>query len=486
MSKKKKAKKYKSKKQGMSMSPLQTKCRSAKLRVLERDASFWTLFEVYNQLDAKLRMDALKKMGIEVNSENVLKQLTKSHFVIPGKTRYQCQKCGECCRYARKIATFTYEPCPYLDEDNLCTRHDNRYQVCKWFPFWLYPDKHYGYLLTIKPYCTGYGKGELVNYEATVTRLAELRASAAKEPDGAHVTHEVIYLPTRKEWVFPSKTNVDELMAVLSKKGQPVSISTQHTGQLAHAQRYTSGLLGKQNDPHLTIDEHGSITDVNEAACLLCSQSRESLIGTEFSKLFVNPDSVSRDVLSCLSRGKATAVPQRLHCAEDITVHVLLNAMVYRDYSDGLVHGILVSVNEVSPVVFQELTQSRSYARGLLEANLDALVVMDCDGVITDVNKATVSITGCLHEELLGSQFKDYFDDPLRAQQGIDLSFKQNEVRNYELNLVNSSGELIPVSFNATVYRSPEGVVQGVFASARHICETMGTKGCYQVVSKLT
>jgi len=457
--------------------------KTLQVRIPKGDASFWKPFEKYNELDSKLRADALKDLGIEVSSESVLGQLTKSHFVIPGKTRYECRLCGECCRYARKVATFTYEPCPFLGDNNLCAKHDEHYQVCKWFPFWVYPDKLYGNLLTVKLYCAGYGHGELVDYEKTVTQLLKLRRSGTKEPDGAQVIHEVIYLPTRGEWVFPSKDNVDKLMTFLSKKteascteGPPqekcFSKSASQTNQLKYAHRYTSGLLSKKDDPNLTIDERGFITDVNEAACSLCGRPREAILGKKFCDLFVNPDGVLRDVLSCLSHGKVTAAPQRMLRPDDATIPVLLSAMVYRDSVDGLVHGALVTAKEISPSVFQEFTQSKHYARGLIEASLDALVVLDCDGVITDVNEAAVCITGCSRKELLGSQFKNYFDEPHRAQQGIEMTFEKNRVRDYELNLLNKSGELIPASFNATVYRDPDGIIQGIFASARDARDT--------------
>jgi len=476
-------KKAKKTKKAKSQRQTQKGQKALRARIPKGDVSFWEPFEKYNELDSKLRADALKDLGIEASSESVLGQLTKSHFVIPGKTRYECRLCGECCRYARKVATFAYEPCPFLGDNNLCVKHDEHYQVCKWFPFWVYPDKLYGNLLTVKPYCAGYGHGELVDYEKTVTRLLKLRRSGTKEPDGAQVIHEVIYLPTRGEWVFPSKDNIDKLMTFLSKKtgakcieGPPqekrFSKPTGQTNQLKHAHRYTSGLLSKKDDPNLTIDERGFITDVNEAACSLCGRPREAILGKKFCDLFVNPDGVLRDVLSCLSHGKVTAAPQRLLRPDDTATPVLLSAMVYRDSADGLIHGALVTAKEVSPSMFQELAQSKNYARGLIEASLDALVVLDCDGVITDVNEATARVTGCSREELLGSQFKSYFDDSLRAQQGIEMTFEKNQVRDYELDLLNKSDELIPVSFNATVYRDSDGVICGVFASARDTRDT--------------
>jgi hypothetical protein len=49
----------------------------------------------------------------------------------------------------------------------------------------------------------------------------------------------------------------------------------------------------------------------------------------------------------------------------------------------------------------------------------------------------------------------------------VDLTFSSGEVRNYEMNLLTAAAAKVAVSFNATLYRDSQGVVQGVFAIAR-------------------
>ena len=51
------------------------------------------------------------------------------------------------------------------------------------------------------------------------------------------------------------------------------------------------------------------------------------------------------------------------------------------------------------------------YSRSLIEASLDPLVTISADGKITDVNKSTEEVTGCSREQLIGSDFSDYFTD---------------------------------------------------------------------------
>lgn len=439
------------------------------------DAALWARFEAYNQLDPRRRGDALPELGIETTDPEVLGILTKSHFVIPGKTRHACVQCGECCRYARRVANFTYEACPFLTEANTCAKHERRYQVCHWFPFWVFPHPKLGHLLTIKPYCTGYGQGPLVPYEETLRRMEGLSRSASEDTDGAFVIHELLFLPDRREWVFPSRANVDALLRFIAAEEGPAparAMPASHVGELHYAHHFTSGLLGGLHEPQATVDERGALTDANEAFVALTARPAATLRGLPLAALFVNPESVAKTLLGCFSRGRVTAVPQRLARPDGTTAPLLLNAMTFRDRADGLVHGALVCVTPVSSVVFNEVTQSQDYARGLIEASLDALSVIDLDGIVTDVNEATVALTGRTRDALVGSRFTEHFADPALARTGVERTLADGQVRNFELDLVDAAGRTVPVSFNATVFRDPDGVPSGIFAAARDIRET--------------
>ena len=58
------------------------------------------------------------------------------------------------------------------------------------------------------------------------------------------------------------------------------------------------------------------------------------------------------------------------------------------------------------------LQRALLYNRGLLEASLDSLVTIGPDGTITDVNEATERVTGVPREQLIGTDFSDYFTEP--------------------------------------------------------------------------
>jgi PAS domain S-box len=115
--------------------------------------------------------------------------------------------------------------------------------------------------------------------------------------------------------------------------------------------------------------------------------------------------------------------------------------------------------------------QTSAYNRSLIEASLDPLVTINPDGTISDVNEATVQVTGCCREELIGTDFSQYFTEPEKAKAGYEKVFKDGSVRDYELEIRHRDGSITPVLYNATVYRDESGKVAGVFAAARDTTE---------------
>jgi len=119
----------------------------------------------------------------------------------------------------------------------------------------------------------------------------------------------------------------------------------------------------------------------------------------------------------------------------------------------------------------KKLELSSLYARNLLEASLDPLVTISREGKITDANKAAEEVTGVSREELVGSDFSIYFTDPEKARTGYQQVFTEGFVKDYPLSIRHKSGKITDVLYNASIYRNPQGEIEGVFAAARDITE---------------
>lgn len=109
------------------------------------------------------------------------------------------------------------------------------------------------------------------------------------------------------------------------------------------------------------------------------------------------------------------------------------------------------------------------YSRSLIEASLDPLVTININGKITDVNEALIKITGVSRDELIDTDFSNYFTESKKAKDGYLQVFEKGFVADYPLTIKHTSGNLTDVLYNASVYKDEEGHVLGVFAAARDV-----------------
>ena len=113
----------------------------------------------------------------------------------------------------------------------------------------------------------------------------------------------------------------------------------------------------------------------------------------------------------------------------------------------------------------EALRLSNIYNRSLIEASLDPLVTIGHDGKITDVNTSTEFVTGYSRDELIGTDFSNYFTEPEKAKKGYQEVFKEGFVSDYALEIQHKSGRITPVLYNASVYKDESGEIIGVFAA---------------------
>jgi PAS domain S-box-containing protein len=130
----------------------------------------------------------------------------------------------------------------------------------------------------------------------------------------------------------------------------------------------------------------------------------------------------------------------------------------------------------------EAVRRAGAYNRSLIEASLDPLVTIAPDGKITDLNNATEKVTGLSRQQLIGTDFADYFTDPGKARAGYEQVFREGLVQDYELEIRRRDGHVTPVLYSASVYRDEAGDVIGVFAAARDLSER---KRAEEVIRKL-
>jgi len=79
--------------------------------------------------------------------------------------------------------------------------------------------------------------------------------------------------------------------------------------------------------------------------------------------------------------------------------------------------------------------KSLQYEKSLIEASLDPLVTICAEGKITDVNEASMKVTGETRDKLIGTDFSDYFTEPKKAGEGYKQVFEKGFVSDYPLTI---------------------------------------------------
>jgi PAS domain S-box-containing protein len=242
----------------------------------------------------------------------------------------------------------------------------------------------------------------------------------------------------------------------------------------------------------VSVDREGRVFLWNPSAVKLFGYSEDEVMGQALTGLIAPPE--SREKLERLIRRSPEGVHQLTlrkkdgsEFAAEFTVYGLKGpgekSLHIRDITerkqaeDDLLKSkeTLRLANEHLEEKVQERTAKlyaeSLYARNLIEASLDPLVTISIDGKITDVNHASEEVTGISRQQLVGSDFSDYFTEPDKARAGYEEVFRQGIVRDYPLELKRRDGHVTPVLYNATVYRDETGQILGVFAAARDITE---------------
>ncbi len=242
--------------------------------------------------------------------------------------------------------------------------------------------------------------------------------------------------------------------------------------KLKTTQDYLTLITDNMLDNVGQVDENGIFLYTSPAIKKMLGYEPAEVIGKSIFE-FIHPDDLEQTYQifnNCIATKKSINIRNRFINAFGDYVWIETRGTPIFDEEDNL-KGAVFSSREINQQIEieEELKSALDYSRNLIEASLDPMVTISESGKIMDVNRATEDATGLSRDELIGSDFSQYFTDTEKAMRGYQKTLFYGSLKDYPLTLRHVSGRKMDVLYNASVYRNRNGEVQGVFAAARNI-----------------
>jgi len=162
--------------------------------------------------------------------------------------------------------------------------------------------------------------------------------------------------------IFDKKGDIQGAVHILSD----ITKRKEAEEKVRSASLYTRSLIESSLDPLVTINSEGKITDVNKSTENITGILRDSLIGTDFSDYFTEPEKAREGYKKVLSDGFVRDYPLTVRHTSEKTTDVLYNATVFKNETGELV-GIFAAARDITQMKEAEKKIKESEAE-LIEA----------------------------------------------------------------------------------------------------------------------
>ena len=317
----------------------------------------------------------------------------------------------------------------------------------------------------------GYPSGEILGQSATILspgdRTHESKTVLEKITAGESVVDLDTFRVRKDGTVFPASVTVSPIRDADGAVVGASAIPRDMTGQKEafEAAQRMAAIVENSGDAIIGATLEGFVTTWNAAAERMFDYSPDEIVGMPIGS--TNPPDRT---------GESQAIIAKVTAGEPVE-----NFETIRVRKDGSVFPVSVTVSPIRDAggaivgvsaIARDLTEQQKTAgaaRSMIESSLDSLVAISPEGMITDVNEATVKVTGIPREELIGTAFSDCFSEPEKANRIYQLVFAEGMAVDYPLTMRHRDGTLTEVLYNASVYRDTGGSVLGIFAAARDV-----------------
>ena len=301
------------------------------------------------------------------------------------------------------------------------------------------------------------------------TEEAREFTAALREVVERGVTRNVVLNPRSASGeVIPTSLNASALRDPEGKVIGAIGI-LRDMRELDKARAYAESLIKNAPDPVFVSDLEGKILQANDAVSQVLGFRPDELIEQSLSR-FISPEE-TREFTAALrevvERGVSRNARLNPRSASGEIIPTSLNASALRD-PDGKVIGAIGILRDM-----REQDKARAYAESLIKNAPDPVFVSDLEGKILQANDAVSQLLGFRQDEVL-EQSLSRFISPAETREfmaALDEVVERGVTRNARLNPRSASGEIIPMTLNASGLRDPDGKVIGAIGILRDMRE---------------
>jgi two-component system CheB/CheR fusion protein len=318
-----------------------------------------------------------------------------------------------------------------------------------------------------------------------IKKLAEELNSTRSEMISIIETQETIYeeLQAANEEIVSSNEEFQTLNEELETSKEEIEatneelISTNQELQMRHdllieAHQYSEAIIATIHEPMLILNKNFNVISANKSFYKKFQVDKDETEG----KLLFDLGNKQWDIKELhkalneiISKKSSFENFEVTHTFSGIGERImLLNAhlIIQKTNKEQLILLAIEDITDRSRYYLKE-----KYSLSLIEASLDPLTTINNEGKITDMNRATVNITGVSRENLKGSDFFGYFTEPEKARAVYQEVFARGFITNSPLKLRHKNGKLTDVLLNGSVYKDDNGHVLGVVIVARDVTD---------------
>jgi PAS domain S-box-containing protein len=230
-----------------------------------------------------------------------------------------------------------------------------------------------------------------------------------------------------------------------------------------------------ENSPDVlyTLDTEGVFMFVSSAWTVLLGHPVTQVVGKPFLQ-FVHPDDLER----CQAFRKRTIetgqrqtdIEYRVQHADGTWRWHATRAVPQKDDAGTVVGYEAIASDITERKQAEESTKvSEERYRMIFDEAPMGIAISTMDGKIVDLNKAQAEMIGSAVEELRGRSVDEYYVDPDKRREMIELFNKAGKVRDFEMELKKKDGSIIVELLNLDRYKI--GGKDHLFATGRDITE---------------